>query len=149
MKQDAYQSCDANFFVTIGQENGAYKMNDLEEKLIQYEKDAIAYETGKSGAAPSMFIISPNELLILLNEKNAEIAQILSEFNRLRECELAYQLAVAEAVKATGERNQLQAELTKARKVIEQVKHDGDTFDHLRGFAGYIKAANYLVGEKP
>jgi hypothetical protein len=48
-------------------------MNDLEEKLIQYEKDAIDYETGKSGAAPSMFIVSPNELLILLNEKNAEI----------------------------------------------------------------------------
>ena len=41
----------------------------------------------------------------------------------------------------------LRAELAKARKVIEQVKHDGDTFDHLRGFAGYIKAANYLVGE--
>lgn len=124
-------------------------INELESKLIEYEKKAIAYETGKSGAAPSMFIISPNELLILLNEKNTEIAQVLAEFNRLRECELAYQLAVAEAVKATGERNQLSVELANARKVIEQVKHDGDTFDHLRGFDGYIKAANYLVGEKP
>ena len=41
----------------------------------------------------------------------------------------------------------LRTELTKAMKVIEQVKRDGDLFDHLRGFAGYIKAVNFLVGE--
>ena len=42
---------------------------------------------------------------------------------------------------------QLRTQLARAKRVIEQVKHDGDIFDHLRGFAGYIKAANYLVGE--
>lgn len=46
-----------------------------------------------------------------------------------------------------AEIDKLNTALNKARTVIEQVKHDGDVFDHLRGFAGYIQAANYLAGE--
>jgi len=48
-------------------------MNELEEQIMQYEKDSIAYETGRSKVEPNnAMLISPNELLILLNEKNTE-----------------------------------------------------------------------------
>jgi malic enzyme len=83
------------------------RMNALEEQVMQYEKDSIAYESGRSKVEPNnAMLISPNELLILLNIKNAEIARL----------NIVYQLAVAECNKSTGERNEARRQLQECRR---------------------------------
>ena len=146
-------------------------MNTLEEEIMQYEKDSIAFETGKSKVEPNnAMLISPNELLILLNQKNTEIDQYdavltkvrneltaagipeltedrltvlplsnrvyqlcaklaasigetvnaVGEITNLRarvsELEVVYQLAVAECVKATNERDLARHSLNECRR---------------------------------
>ena len=92
-----------------------------------------------------------NKQLKLIDEAENKLAQlrmkldaagiIVEDFQKQRDQALACNDDLAKM------NDKLAKELAAAKAVIRQVKHDGDLFDHLRGFAGYIKAANYLLPE--
>ena len=115
-------------------------MNELEEQIMQYEKDSIAYETGRSKVEPNnAVLISPNELLILLNKKNAEISRL----------NIVYQLAVAECVKATNERDLARHSLNECRRerdersaIIHEIM-DFDIEDYIQSLPWSDDAKDY------